>query len=132
MSTTGTFLVASNTGEKVNRVGSSPAQIPVFPPSDLVQAQAYHSPIHTAIYDPNIDISYIESMILADPTCLRSTHPQNGYTPLHAAVRRAHIGMIKMIVGHGADIEAKASDGETPFIVACQVSNFTFTRTWIQ
>ena len=133
MATTSPFLVASNTGEHIRsggggpsqpESGTSPAKIPVFPPEHVVKSQAFYSPIHTAIYDPKISVSDIESMILADPACLRSIHPQNGYTPLHAAVRRAHLGMIKMIVKHGADIEARANEGETPLIVACQVSGW--------
>ena len=123
MATTSAFLVASNTGEHINNSSGSgsPAKIPMFPPEHVVRAQAFYSPIHTAIYDPKISVSDIESMILADPSCVGSIHPNNGYTPLHAAVRRAHIGMIKMILSHGGDIEAKANEGETPLIVACQV-----------
>ena len=122
MSTTSAFLVASNTGEKVATPAAA-TQAPVFPPAHVVQAQAFYSPIHTAIYNPNLDLSTIESMILSDPACIHAVHPHDGYTPLHAAVRRAHIGMIKMIVERGADIDARANEGETPLLVACQVSD---------
>ena len=122
MSTTSAYLVASNTGEKVTTPSAPSQQAPIFPPEHLVQAQAFYSPIHTAIYNPNKEPSSIESMVLSDPACVHRVHPQNGYTPLHAAVRRTHIGIIKMIVGHGADIDARANEGETPLLVACQVS----------
>ena len=124
MATTRPFLVASNTGDvevKGQGGASTPAQIPVFPPEHVVQAQAVYSPLHTAIYNPNLDVPDIESMILSDRSSVHRVHPQSGYTPLHAATRRAHIGMMKMILSHGADIEARANDGETPLIVACQV-----------
>ena len=126
MSTTSAYLVASNTGEKVTAPTAVPSQAPVFPPEHVVQAQAFYSPIHTAIYNPNLDLATIESMILSDPACVHSVHPQNGYTPLHAAVRRAHIGMVKMIVEHGADIDARANEGETPLLVACQVCDIPY------
>lgn len=125
MSTTSAYLVASNTGEKITAPAPSSQQASIFPPEHLVQAQAFHSPIHTAIYNPNLDLSSIESMILADPACVHRVHPQNGYTPLHAAVRRTHIGMIKVIVEHGADVDVRANEGETPLLVACQVSDGT-------
>ena len=128
MATTSAFLVASNTNENVSTSISSPAKLPVFPPDDVVKAQAsmYYSPIHTAIYNPKLTVADIESIILAYPSCVHANFPQNGYTPLHAAVRRANIGMIKLIVEHGGNIEAKASEGETPLIVACQVSVLLF------
>ena len=128
MATTRPFLVASNTGEtEVKGQGSGatssyPTQLPIFPPEHVVKAQAFYSPIHTAIYNPNLTLTDIESMILSDPSCVHQVHPQNGYTPLHAAVRRAHIGMIRMIMSHSGNIEAKANEGETPLNVACQVS----------
>ena len=129
MATTSAYLVASNTGEKITGAGGVPAssqqqqQASIFPPEHLVQAQSFYSPIHTAIYNPNQDLASIESMVLSDPSCVHRVHPQNGYTPLHAAVRRTHIGMMKIMVEHGADIDARANEGETPLLVACQVSD---------
>ena len=128
MATTSAYLVASNTGEKITGAGGIPPsqqqqQASIFPPEHLVQAQSFHSPIHTAIYNPNQDLASIESMVLSDPSCVHRVHPQNGYTPLHAAVRRTHIGMMKIMVEHGADIDARANEGETPLLVACQVSD---------
>lgn len=131
MSTTSAYLVASNTGEKVTTPSAPPSQqqVPIFPPEHIVQAQAFYSPIHTAIYNPNLDLASIESMILSDPSCVHRVHPQNGYTPLHAAVRRTHIGMVKMIVEHGADVDARANEGETPLMVGCQVSMYMYMYT---
>ena len=126
MATTSAYLVASNTGEKITGDPTSSQQqqqASIFPPEHLVQAQSFHSPIHTAIYNPNQDLASIESMVLSDPSCVHRVHPQNGYTPLHAAVRRTHIGMMKIMVEHGADIDARANEGETPLLVACQVSD---------
>ena len=133
MATTSAYLVASNTGEKITTgAGGAPPssqqqqQASIFPPEHLVQAQSFHSPIHTAIYNPNQDLASIESMVLSDPSCVHRVHPQNGYMPLHAAVRRTHIGMMKIMVDHGADVDARANEGETPLLVACQVSDGTY------
>ena len=77
--------------------------------------------IHTAVYDPTLTVEGVEAMVVSDPLCLNTLDPQSGYTPLHAAVRRSHTGLIKMLVHHGAIVEAAAANGETPLIVACQV-----------
>lgn len=78
--------------------------------------------IHAAVYDPNSTVAAIEAMIMSDLACLSVVDPGTGYTPLHAAARLANTGLIKMLVSHGAAVEAGASNGETPLIVACQVS----------
>ena len=132
MATTSAYLVASNTGEKIGAPpppSTQQQQASIFPPEHLVQAQSFYSPIHTAIYNPNLDLASIESMVLSDPSCVHRVHPQNGYTPLHAAVRRTHIGMMKVMVEHGADIDARANEGETPLLVACQVSDGAYIYT---
>ena len=77
--------------------------------------------IHTAVYDPTVTVQGVEAMVISDPVCLNTVDPQSGYTPLHAGTRRSHTGLIKMLVHRGAIIEATATNGETPLIVACQV-----------
>ena len=64
----------------------------------------------------------MEAILWEDPSCLNSANPQNGFTPLHAAARRAHSGLIKLLIKSGADLEAKWRGGETAFIMACKVS----------
>ena len=79
--------------------------------------------IHNAVGSPNVDLSTVEAILLSGAAYyVNAVNPQNGHTPLHAACRRAHRGLIKLLVRYGADLEARAAAGETPLMVACHVS----------
>ena len=80
------------------------------------------SSIHKAVCDPHLSLDTVEAILWEDPSCLNSANPQNGFTPLHAAARRAHSGLIKLLIKSGADLEAKWRGGETAFLMACKVS----------
>ena len=78
--------------------------------------------IHKAVCDPHLSLDTVEAILWEDPSCLNSANPQNGFTPLHAAARRAHSGLIKLLIKSGADLEARWRGGETAFLMACKVN----------
>jgi ankyrin repeat protein len=44
--------------------------------------------------------------------------PSSNETPLHIAAQQGHLEVVKVLLDHGADINAKRSDGETPLLLA--------------
>jgi hypothetical protein len=42
----------------------------------------------------------------------------NGATALHLAAARGDLGCVRVLVGHGADLEARTNQGDTPIILA--------------
>ena len=42
----------------------------------------------------------------------RGCAPQDGFTPLHDAVQEGHLEMVKLLLGSGADINAKETVSE--------------------
>jgi len=82
---------------------------------------AAHPSIHEAVYSPNLDLDAVEAIIKEDPSCLNSVNSQSGYVPLHESARRAHSGLIQLLIRCGADLEVRWKNGETAFLIACQV-----------
>ena len=78
--------------------------------------------IHRAVCDPHLSLDTVEAILWEDPSCLNSANPQNGFTPLHAAARRAHSGLIQLLIKSGASLEAQWRNGETAFLMACKVN----------
>ena len=78
--------------------------------------------IFDILRDPRKSVSDIESFVLADPTCLGAVNDENGCTPLHEAARRGNSQLIRCFVNNGATVEVRGHLGETPFLLACDVS----------
>ena len=53
---------------------------------------------------------------------INSPASDRGSTILHMAVQRNYLNLVSMLLRLGADLEAKTERGETPLLVACQVS----------
>jgi ankyrin repeat protein len=43
-----------------------------------------------------------------------------GWTTLHAATFRGDLGCVRVLIGHGADVDARAQLGSTPIILASE------------
>ncbi len=85
--------------------------------------------IFDIMMDPRQSLDDIESYVLADPSCVKSAHPQSGCSPLHEAARRADTRLIRFFLDQGAEIDARSSSGETPLMTASEVqSNCTNTE----
>ena len=83
---------------------------------------SYHSmAIHDAILQPEINLGVVEKVVGANPESLRAVNVVTGLTPLQAAARRSHSRLIRLLVARGASLEDRAQNGETPFLIACQV-----------
>ena len=77
--------------------------------------------IHKAIYDPKLDLDRIRALIAADCSHAAAVNRQNGYSPLHAAARRGDPALTKVLIDSGCFLDARATNGQTPFLIACQV-----------
>ena len=88
---------------------------------ETTQVTSIFPSIHQAVCDPHLSLDTVEAILWEDPSCLNSANPQNGFTPLHAAARRAHSGLIQLLIKSGADLEAQWRNGETAFLMACKV-----------
>ena len=77
--------------------------------------------IHDAILQPQLNLATVEKVINANPSSLRAVNVVTGLTPLQAAARRSHSRLIRFLVSKGATLEDKGQNGETPFLMACQV-----------
>ena len=58
---------------------------------------------------------------------MKAINPQTGYTALHYAARRVHCGLMKLLIDHGSDLEARGNIRETPLLLACQVGGCAYT-----
>ena len=100
-------------------------------PPLAVSSGPYHSmAIHDAILQPDINLGVVEKVIEGDPESLRAVNVVTGLTPLQAAARRSHSRLIRLLVARGADLEDRGQNGETPFLIACQVREHFFTETF--
>lgn len=88
-----------------------------LPPSAPYQSMA----MHDAILQPDLNLAVVEKIIEANPLSLRAVNVVSGLSPLQAAARRSHSRLIRLLVARGAALEDRGQNGETPFLIACQV-----------
>ena len=95
-------------------------------PPAMIHATSTQDMHQTAIFeilsDSRKSIADIESFVRANPSCLGAVNAQNGLTPLHEAARRGDSRLIRFFVNNGAVVEVKGHAGETPLLMACDVS----------
>ena len=46
-------------------------------------------------------------------------------TPLMEAASSGHLEIVKLLISHGADVNAQSSSGNTPLMYACASGKFT-------
>ena len=78
-------------------------------------------PIHRALYEQDLNFDHIKSLIASDPSALAAVNTQNGYSLLHVAARRGDPALMRLLVQAGCYLDARATNGMTPFMIACQV-----------
>ena len=59
------------------------------------------------------DLVKVQQYIAQDPK-LATQGDENGYSCIHAAAAYGHHEMITVLLGHGADLHARDTDGDTP------------------
>lgn len=109
----------STSTPQMAKMSASPAKIEATPTHEVVDPMA----IFDVLSDPRKTIPDIESFVLSNPSCLGAISIGNGCTPLHEAARRGNSRLIQFFVDSGAVLEVRGNSGETPFLVACDVSN---------
>ena len=55
-----------------------------------------------------------------------------GYTPLHGAVDKGHIKIVRLLCDHGADIEARNEDGRRPLDYAARKGRISIVKELIE
>jgi ankyrin repeat protein len=63
------------------------------------------------------------ALLAADPGLVHARH-RDGWTPLHAAAARLSERLIKWLLEHGADSDARRADGQTPLDRAAQARGY--------
>ena len=87
----------------------------------LTNKTCHSMAIHDAILQPEINLAVVEKVITANPDSLCAVNVVTGLTPLQAAAKRSHCRLIRLLVSRGAVLEDRGQNGETPFLIACQV-----------
>ncbi|KAI9264448.1 ankyrin repeat-containing domain protein [Sporodiniella umbellata] len=69
---------------------------------------------------------------LASNQQLLDTHDENGLSPLHYAVDRGHLDIVRYLLDQGANINLKTEDEETPLHLACISEQLEVARLLVQ
>jgi hypothetical protein len=56
----------------------------------------------------------------------------NGNTPLFPACGRGHVGIVKALIGKGADVNHANKRGETPLLLACRRNSYGVVKVLIE
>lgn len=94
---------------------------PYFPPRVMPLGSSSHA-IFRLLCEPKLNMKLIKSTISSDGSCLEVLRIEDSYTPLHAAARRGVTCLVRLLVESGCFLDAQAVHGQTPFLIACQVS----------
>ena len=95
--------------------------------ADVATVQNNTTPLHVAAYHGN---DRLVEILLAKNAPVNKHDSSSGATPLHDACKRCTchpyrcaLGVIDMLVGHGADLESRNTHGRTPMYAACKSGN---------
>lgn len=77
------------------------------------------------------DLSIVEKLLGADPKSV-DVRDENGRTPLHWACQSGHTPVVKYLLEHGADANAKLEDNTTPLFICLRGRHPEAVRTLIE
>ncbi|KAN0141733.1 Ankyrin repeat-containing domain protein [Lactarius tabidus] len=72
--------------------------------------------------------SLVERLIAKRPQAINFCGRRG--TPLHSSVRGGHIGVVKLLLAHGADINSRSADNSTPLHIALQKGHLEIAK-WL-
>jgi ankyrin repeat protein len=87
------------------------------------------------------DLCRSESDKSEELTALLQDHPEvdvnlyrdtKGYTALHGAAYRGNVRCMQVLIGHGADVEARTLDGSTPIMIASEMGRLECLKVLIE
>lgn len=79
--------------------------------------------VFSLLRESKLNLSLIKSSVTSNQSCLAVKNNGDGYTLLHVAARRGVLSLVRLMVEAGSFLDAQALYGETPFLVACHVSD---------
>ena len=62
-------------------------------------------------------------VLLSDPQCLMDAKGQDGYTALHYSCRYGHVDIVRTLVKHKANVNARTDSGDTPLTLAASIKH---------
>ena len=74
-----------------------------------------NTPLIIAVNSININVVHA---LLSDSQCLVDAKGQDGYTALHYSCRFGHVHIVRTLVNHKANVNARTDSGDTPLHVA--------------
>lgn len=77
------------------------------------------APLHLAVSCKNVEPSFIEAIIQKGAD-VNYKNTSDGFTSLHYAISSRSVGVSKLLIDKGADINAPDNKGTTPLILAVQ------------
>ena len=69
--------------------------------------------------------------LLSDSQCLVDAKGQDGYTALYYSCSNGNVGLVRALVKHKANVNARTDSGDTPLHVAAQYSQYQVTMALI-
>ena len=67
--------------------------------------------------------------LLSDSQCSVSTNGENGYTALHYSCKHGHIDIVRTLVKHKANVNARTDSGDTPLAIAADNKHDNIVHT---
>ena len=100
--------------------------------SSLVNAYSYDgfTPLHLAVFFGHLDIAYY--LLTLKPEVNSVSHNPMMVQPLHSAAAGNHDGLCKVLIEHGANVNAVQQGGFTPLMAAAQNGNLALAELFLR
>jgi len=89
-------------------------------PNAVSKNQMQVTPLHSAVAHRDAERSFAIAKLLLEHNAAVNVAQQGGWTPLHQAAAHGNQKLALLLIEHGADTQAKSSDGRTPGDMAAQ------------
>jgi len=82
----------------------------------VINEPVFGGPIHDAT--TNGDVDTVKRLLAQNPNLISSRDEKYGQSPLHVAAFNGNKAIVELLLGKGADVNAKANNGATPLHLA--------------